>query len=238
MTTGRARSRRAGTAVALLAALGTLTAGCGSASRAGDAAAVRWPAASIDLAPGDVPGYRRSSSGLDIWSSVEAGNTARCLGYAPVKPLQQVPSPTLSPDSDLVVRQVVSDVVVFRRASQAELVQHALSGDAAAQCLQVPLRRALEPAAAAGRLHLQKTVETTSLPMAPAGANNWFAYRLALTAAPSDPRDHSFSIYDDLMGFRVGQDLVEINAYSARQLFPAPQERALLNLLYRRAERP
>lgn len=132
-----------------------------------------------------------------------------------------------------MARQVVSDVVVFRRASQAALIEHALAGNAAAQCLQGPLRQALEPAAAAGRLQPHKTVETTSLPMAPAGATDWFAYRLALTAAPSDPREHSFSIYDDLMGFRVGQDLVEINAYSARQLFPASQERDLLNLLYR-----
>lgn len=247
MSTGSGRSRRVGVAVGLLAALGPLTAGCGSAARVGDAAAARRPGAgnahglagafSIDLAPADLPGYRRGSPGPVIWTSVEAGSAARCLGYAAVKPLQQVPSPTFAPDSDLVVRQVVSDVVVFRRASQAALIEHALAGNAAAQCLQGPLRRALEPAAVAGRLQLHKTVETTSLPMAPAGATDWFAYRLALTAAPSDPREHSFSIYDDLMGFRVGQDLVEINAYSARQLFPASQERDLLNLLYRRAAR-
>lgn len=244
--TGR-RSRRVTAALGVVAALAIGAAACGSSAGTGHATASRaagdvqavgaLPASAADLVRSDLPGYRSGPPDPGIWTPVEAGPAARCLGYGTARPVRQVPSPMFSPASDLVTQQVASDVAVFPSVSQARRVEHALAGSAAAQCIQGALRRALQPEAAAGGLRLEAAVETTSLPMAPAGARDWFAYRLALTAAPSDPREHSFSVYDDLMGFRVKQDLVEMNAYSARQLFPASREKALLDLLYRRALR-
>ena len=242
-----ATSQIAAAILAALAVLGTADA------RASATTARRVPAASGPLSPArharrarapsanltraDLRAWHVGPAGRGIWRSVEAGTAAACLHDGAISPVRQVASPTFTPPSALIAQRVASEVVVFAGTSPARRVERALAGAAAAQCLQGALRRALEPNAAADGLRLNAAVETTSLARSPTGARHWFAYRAAMTAVPVDPRVHPFSLYDDLMGFRITRELVEVDIVSARQLFPASQERRLLTLLYRRARR-